>query len=376
MTQATMHSSTPVDMVLRYQELVREKGLVFDLAQLNVVQHLQVLVENLQQQENTRKRWLGFRKSNRVSHLYIYGGVGQGKSMLMDLFFQACPLKEKKRVHFHRFMQDVHHFIHDWHRQDCVMTALARNIRRNTRLLCFDEFHVTDIADAMIMERLFRSLFEQGVCIVMTSNRHPEALYQGGLLREQFQSFVVLLMATVDVVQLAGKVDYRQQGEKSPQFVEIRSTTQQNWSQLHQIYQQLTGDQPEENNFLLLAGRSVQIAARNERVLLASFSQLCRQTLGVGDFLQIAEQFRIVMIGDIPRLSADEFDAARRFETLIDALYENKVLLIYSSEVAPGEIYTEGEGVFEFQRTVSRLFEMQGKKYVAECYRRDQNEIA
>ncbi len=370
MPQTAPHSSQPVDMVLRYQELVREKDLVFDLAQLNVAQHLQVLAENLQQQQNHRKRWLNFKKNNKVSHLYIYGGVGQGKSMLMDLFFQTCPLEDKKRVHFHRFMQDVHHFIRDWHQQGCVITALAKKIRHNNRLLCFDEFHVTDIADAMIMERLFRSLFEQGVTIVMTSNRHPEELYQGGLLREQFLSFVHLLIDTVDIVELSGKVDYRQQGEKSEQLL---PTTYQNWSQLHQIYEQLTGGQPTENNFLQLSGRSVQIAARNERVLLASFSQLCRQALGIGDFLTIAEQFSIVMIGDIPRLSADEFDAARRFETLIDALYENKVLLISSSEVTPVEIYTEGEGVFEFQRTVSRLMEMQSKKYVAECYRRDEN---
>ncbi len=373
MPQSATRSRPSVDLVECYQKRVREKALVFDQAQLNVVQHLQVLVETLQQQENQRKRWLGFGRSNKVNHLYIYGGVGQGKSMLMDLFFQACPVTEKKRVHFHRFMQDVHHFIHGWRQQGCVMTALAKKIRQNNRLLCFDEFHVTDIADAMIMERLFRRLFDQGVCIVMTSNRHPEKLYQGGLLREQFLSFVALLMENVEVVKLSGKKDYRRQGEKADQFQWIQATTQQDWSQLHQIYEQLTGGQPEKDNFLQLSGRSVQIASRNGRVLLASFSQLCRQTLGVGDFLSIARQFSIVLLGDIPRLSADEFDAARRFEILVDALYENKVLLIYSSHVAPTEIYTEGEGVFEFQRTVSRLLEMQSKKYVAKCYQREEN---
>ncbi len=175
------------------------------------------------------------------------------------------------------------------------------------------------------------------------------------------------------MVKLSGKVDYRQQGEKSDHFQTIQSTTQENWSQLHEIFEQLTGSPPEENNFLQLSGRSVQISARNGRVLLASFPQLCCQALGVGDFLTIAQQFSIVLLGEIPKLSADEFDAARRFETLVDALYENKVLLIYSSEVAPVDIYSEGEGVFEFQRTVSRLLEMQSKKYVAQCYQRDEN---
>ncbi len=362
--------SHPVNLVQHYEQQVEEQGLVFDLAQLNVVQHLQVILDQLAAESVRRKRWFGRKKkqssSQGVQHLYIYGEVGRGKSMLMDMFYHACPISRKRRVHFHTFMQEVHQFVHNQAQQGNVMSAMGKEIGQSARLLCFDEFHVTDIADAMIMERLFQSLFDQGVCIVITSNRHPSDLYQGGLLREQFLRFVNKLLSTVDVVELTAKEDYRLQGMASEQSRFIHPVGQDSKACLQQRYHQLSDAGAVEAGIVQISGRKIQVEAWRGRVLWATFSQLCRASLGSRDFLALVGQFDTVILEAIPKLSPDEFDAARRLSILIDILYENKRLLICSCEVKAAEIYTAGDGVFEFQRTVSRLIEMQSQHYLAE----------
>ena len=367
--------SHPVNLVQYYEQQVEEQGLVFDPAQVNVVQHLQSILDQFVTESVWRKRLLGWQSSQSVRHLYVYGEVGRGKSMLMDMFYHACPISRKRRIHFHTFMQEVHQFVHNWTQQGNVMWAMAEEISQSARLLCFDEFHVTDIADAMIMERLFQSLFDQGVCIVMTSNRHPADLYQGGLLREQFLRFANKLLAKVDVVELTAKQDYRLQGVASEQSRFIYPLRPDSKVCLQQCYHQLSDAGAVEAHIVQISGRKIQVEAWRRRVLWATFSQLCRESLGSGDFLALVGQFDTVILEAMPKLSADDFDAARRLSVLIDILYENKCLLICSCEVKAAEIYTAGEGVFEFQRTVSRLIEMQSQHYLEEHNQQVENKV-
>ncbi len=359
-----------VDLVSKYSELVAENNFRYDVSQLNVVQHLQELMERVQLQEKCQQRFFGNKLSSKTSvihckHLYIYGGVGHGKSMLMDLFFANCPVKHKRRVHFHAFMQEVYNFIHrqEKNHQDDVMIALSKQISKSALLLCFDEFHVTDIADAMIMERLFHCLFEQGVVVVMTSNRHPAELYQGGVLKDQFLSFVELLREKAQIIELTGQVDYRFLCQKSQEKRYIYPLNQQSEEFIQTTFKQYSRCEPLKAGSIHTFGREIALTAVHGGIVLTSFSELCTQPLGAADYLKIAAQFNTVIMADIPRLSPDFCDEARRFETLIDALYEYKVLFICSAEASPAELYKKGDGAFEFQRTVSRLMEMQSVQY-------------
>ncbi len=362
----TSGSSLTVDLGRHYQNHVQQNNFHFDRSQLNVIQHLQVLNEQLQL---PRKLFKFNSKPKKItgsvkSHLYIYGDVGQGKSMLMDLFFKTSPCKQKRRVHFHAFMLEVHQFIHDWKKQGDVMLALADKIHQSTKLLCFDEFHITDIADAMIMDRLFRCLFDSGMIIVMTSNRHPTELYQGGLLREQFLPFVKLLQEKVQIIELTGKTDYRrlhQAAAKKCYFYPLNAHAEQ---QIQNRYKTLTGSDGPQPVRLDINGRGIDVMGASKGVLLASFTQLCENTLGAADYLAIVKRFKTVILSGIPRLSADYSNEARRFEILVDALYEHKVNLICSAVTHPDEIYLQGKGAFEFKRTVSRLIEMQSANYL------------
>jgi len=369
-------SSTPgvldksIDLVSKYYSLVEQKNLRYDASQLNVVQHLQELMECVQLQEKYQQRFFTHKFSGKTSaiqckHLYIYGGVGHGKSMLMDLFFANCPIKHKRRVHFHAFMQEVYDFLHRRKRdhQNDVMLALSKQISKSSLLLCFDEFQVTDIADAMIMERLFRYLFEQGVMVVMTSIRHPADLYQGGLLKEQFLPFVDLLLVKSQIIELNGKVDYRFLCPNSQEKRYYYPLNTQAEEFIQATFKQHSHCDNLKAGSIPIFGREIALTAVNGNVLLTSFSELCIQSLGAADYLKIAAQFNTVIMASIPRLSADLFDEAKRFETLIDALYEHKVMFICSAEVSPVELYKKGEGAFEFQRTVSRLMEMQSVNY-------------
>ncbi len=359
-----------IDLVRHYHALVEKNNYLYDPSQLNVVQHLQELMEFIIRQDKSRRRTFFNRFFGRTSvvrcrHLYLYGGVGQGKSMLMDLFFATCPISAKRRIHFHAFMQEAHHFIHRWEssQQGDVMPALARKISRTATLLCFDEFHVTDIADAMIMERLFRCLFEQRVVVVMTSNRHPTELYQGGLLREQFLPFVDLLVKSSDIIRLTGKTDYRMIRTKAREKRYFFPLNNQAEHFVQTVFFSYSGSNDFKPGSLEVFGREIRLTAVHDDIVLTSFSELCMHPLGAADYLAIAARFKIVIMSGIPRLAPDFSDEARRFEILIDAIYENKSLFICSAEAPPREIYQDGEGAFEFKRTVSRLMEMQSEHY-------------
>ncbi len=355
----------------RYQLQVVEHKLQHDEAQVAALQPLQNLLDNLVAQLSYQQRAAIIRyllpSPKSCRSLYLFGEVGRGKSMLMALFYEACPFQQKRRVHFNVFMLEVHAFIHEWHQQaqqGNVMQALAKKIRSSTMLLCIDEFHVTDIADAMILERLFRHLFSSGLIVVITSNRHPEDLYQGGLQRAQFLVFTQLLLHVATLIKLEAKKDYRQ---TFPQALERSYFFPLNSAADHfvlQHYQRCTNFAPLRVGVIEILGRKVLLTAIHEDIALTSFDQLCVQALGAVDYLQMAKQFKVLILEGIPRLAADKRNEAKRFMTLIDTLYEHKVILFCSAEVSPQDIYIEGDGAFEFRRTSSRLIEMQSVAYL------------
>ncbi len=363
----------PIHLLLEkhYQRLVAGQHIQFDEVQFNAVKHLQRVLEQLlfarqQRQQSSLRKWLSPAPVSFPS-LYIFGDVGRGKSMLMALFFDACPIKEKRRVHFNAFMLEVHSFIHHYKQQNNkdALTALAEKISGSVCLLCFDEFHVTDIADAMILGRLFSKLFEANISIVMTSNRHPNELYQGGLQREQFLFFINVLRKSAEIVELAAQQDYRQAmlvvNRANYRFPLDASTD----AFIRDSYQQLASHAAVATPVLEVFGRKLPVSAIADGVMRASFEELCGHPLGAADYLEIAKRFHVLILYGIPRMTAEKRNEAKRFVTLIDALYEHHVQLICSAEVAVAELYVEGDGAFEFRRTMSRLMEMQSQSYWA-----------
>jgi cell division protein ZapE len=231
-------------------------------------------------------------------------------------------------------------------------------------LLCIDEFHVTDIADAMIMERLFNHLFNSGLIVVITSNRHPDDLYQGGLQRAQFLIFTQLLLRVATLVKLEANNDYRQTFLQASELSYIFPLNSAADDFVQQHYQRWINLAPLQGGFLEVLGRKVVLTARHDNIALASFEQLCEQALGSVDYLEMAKQFKVVILEGIPKLSADKRNEAKRFMSLIDTFYEHKVKLFCTAEVSPQDIYIEGDGAFEFRRTSSRLLEMQSAAYL------------
>ena len=292
--------------------------------------------------------------------LYLWGGVGRGKSMLMDLFTEATDITAKRRVHFHAFMQEVHHGMHAARKQgvEDALAPVADRITRETRLLAFDEMQITDITDAMIVGRLFEKLFAAGVVIVTTSNRPPEDLYLNGLNRALFLPFIALLRARLQVVELESPTDYRQHRLAGAQvFFHPAGSAK---GQINSIWTDLTGGAAGDALHLPVNGRTVELPRFANGVGRATFWDLCARPLGPADFLAIAAACRVLILEDIPQLSAANYNEAKRFVTLIDALYEARVRLICSAADTPERLYLEGTGSFEFERTASRLREMQG----------------
>lgn len=303
-----------------------------------------------------------FRKSDPVGKqgLYLWGGVGRGKSMLMDMFFQHTGLAGKRRVHFHAFMQEVQAALHEVRKTgvDDAIKPVAEGIARDLKLLCFDEMQITDIADAMIVGRLFERLFEAGVVIVTTSNRPPGDLYKDGLNRQLFLPFIALLEDRMEVLQLDAHTDYRQDrlaGEQvwfTPADANARRA-------IDLIWRDLTGGKDEALT-LDVKGRAVVIPRFWAGQARASFAQLCGTALGPADYLALVGAASVLVLEDIPQMSPTNANEAKRFVTLIDTLYEGGVRLIASAETVPEELYLKGSGAFEFERTASRLREMQG----------------
>ncbi|WP_371169561.1 cell division protein ZapE [Aliiroseovarius sp. 2305UL8-7] len=298
--------------------------------------------------------------------LYLWGGVGRGKSMLMDLFVDHLNIAEKRRVHFHAFMQEVHERMAQARKAevDDPLAKVAAQIAADVRLFAFDEMQITDITDAMIVGRLFEKLFEADVIVVTTSNRHPDDLYKDGLNRQLFLPFIALIKEQMTIHELSSPNDYRQDrlaGEQvyfTPAGTEARQAIDLIWSDL-------TGGKAAPLH-LAIKGRDVVLPAFHNGAARAGFHDLCGVMLGPGDYLEIADAVKLLVLEDIPQLGRSNFNEAKRFVILIDALYEAKVRLIVSAAAQPEMLYIEGEGSFEFERTASRLREMQDKDWGAE----------
>lgn len=302
--------------------------------------------------------------------LYLYGDVGKGKSMLMDLFFGATQIVQKQRVHFHEFMRDVQARLHALRQDKTVkdpdpIPRLAREIAQASWLLCFDELQVTDIGDAMILGRLFEGLFDQGVVLMITSNRAPDDLYKNGLQRERFLPFIALIKERLDVLELAAERDYRLGRDRDATVYYTPVTAATDATLRSQFLSINAGKAPQPSAFYV-GSRTVTIPRAGSGVAWFTFDELCRSALGPSDYLVLASLHHTVILSNIPILKPDERDAARRFVTLIDALYEHNVHFICSAAAPPETLYPAGEGSFEFKRTISRLMEMQSADYLAQ----------
>ncbi len=336
-----------------------------DPAQAAILPRLEALRVWLEAQAGARRRALlpGFLRKppEAPKGLYLWGGVGRGKSMLMDLFFGECAIAGKRRVHFHTFMQEVQKGLHAARARGAqdALAPVAAGIARDLHLLCLDEMQVTDIADAMILGRLFGFLFDAGVLIVTTSNRPPADLYKDGLNRTLFLPFIDLISTRLDVVELASPTDWRRhRPEGAPVwFVPPGAASR---AAMDALWADLTGGDAGGPLVLTVNGRAVDLPRYAGGVARASFWDLCGRPLGPADYLALAAAVRVLMIDDIPRLSAANYNEARRFVTMVDALYEARVRLVASAADAPDRLYLEGTGAFEFARTASRLVEMQG----------------
>lgn len=294
-----------------------------------------------------------------IPGLYIWGGVGRGKSMLMDLFVDSLDGIPARRVHFHAFMQEVHAGLHAARKagHEDALGPVADKVISETRLLAFDEMQITDITDAMIVGRLFQKLFDAGIVIITTSNRVPDDLYKNGLNRQLFLPFIDLIRARMVVHEMASMTDYRQNRLEGAQ-VYFTPVGPEARAEIDAIWHDLGGDIAEPL-VLHVNKRDVMIPQFINGVGRATFYDLCGTMLGPADYLALADAVRVLILDDIPRLSRQNFNEAKRFVTLIDALYEARVRLIASAASQPDMLYVEGEGTFEFERTASRLTEMQ-----------------
>ncbi|WP_289296651.1 cell division protein ZapE [uncultured Reyranella sp.] len=304
--------------------------------------------------------------------LYIWGSVGRGKSMLMDLFFADAPVAKKRRVHFHEFMLEVQARLHRRREELAAKGAppesdtivpIAKEIAAETRLLCFDEFQVTNIADAMILGRLFETLFEEGITVIATSNRAPDDLYRNGLQRDRFLPFIELVKQRLEVLELGGSQDYRMGRLRE---LDLYLTPLGAWAtkKLDEAFRALSNGSSGEPRVLRTQGRDVDVPRAAPGVAMAHFMDWCAKPMGAADFLCIADNFHTVIVAEIPKMGPDSRDKAVRFVTMIDTFYEKKVKFICSAAANPGNLYPEGDGSFEFQRTVSRLMEMQSPEYL------------
>ncbi|MEJ0063867.1 MAG: cell division protein ZapE [Alphaproteobacteria bacterium] len=303
-----------------------------------------------------------------VRGIYLHGEVGRGKSMLMDLFFDAAPVKAKRRVHFHQFMLEIHAALHQWRGRNSgkadPLPQIARRIAADSKLLCFDEFHVCDIADAMILGRLFTALFQAGVVLVATSNWPPDELYKGGLQRQLFLPFIETLKSQTDIVELEGATDYRlARVHGRPMFFSPLGPEASR--HLAELFAALTDDaEPKADTLQVAQGRHLELSRAAKGAAWCTFAELCEQPLGAADYLALANGYHVLLLDGVPCLNSEQRNAALRFMTLIDALYEAKVKLAMTSAAPPEQIYTEGEHSFAFKRTVSRLMEMQAADYL------------
>ncbi len=366
----------------RYRALVASGDLSADSAQAFVAETLQDLWRRLRGYDPSPDApeatgWLArvFRRKpvdeapeGTPQGLYLVGEVGRGKSMLMDLFFATAEVPRKQRIHFHQFMQDAHKRIHAWrktHPADAdPIPPLADAIMAEAALLCFDEFQVHDIVDAMILGRLFEALFQRGCVVVATSNTAPDDLFRGKPGRDAFLPFIALIKHRVAVLHLQSARDFRRDRIRGMPTWHVPANGRAERA-LDAAFRELTGQDHAPPVTLEVLGRRVELPAAARGVARASFGDLCGRPLGPADYLALATHVHTLVLDDVPRLGPENFDMARRFITLIDALYEHRCKLVGSAAAMPDQLYEAGDNAAMFERTASRLLEMQSQEWLA-----------
>jgi len=371
----------PASISARYAALVAAGEIERDAAQAALTAHLDQLNERLESHRLARKSsalgWLFARREKEqppLKGLYVHGDVGRGKTMLMDLFFAACTARRKRRAHFHEFMADVHDRIHAYRQKTKAgeiadgdpITRTAAEIAGESWVLCFDEFHVTDIADAMILGRLFTRLFELGVVVVATSNVEPDELYRDGLNRALFLPFIALLHRYMDVVRLAARADFRLEKLGSVKVWHVPDDATADRA-LDTAWRRLALGHAGAPLELTVKGHVVHVPRAAMGVARFSFGELCERPLGAIDYLRLAREFHAIVIDHVPVMDYAQRNEAKRFIALIDTLYDNAVKIVASAAAEPADLYRADEGyeALEFQRTASRLIEMGSRDYLA-----------
>jgi cell division protein ZapE len=366
----------PQSVRTAYRERLARGDILPDAAQAAALEALARLEADLDSAGEPGFSLFG-RKPKGQRGVYLWGPVGRGKSMLMDLFFESAPVARKRRVHFHVFMAEVHVLVRQWregdadarkavfgqHRGDDPIPPVAEVIAARARLLCFDELQVSDITDAMILGRLFEALFALGVTLVATSNRPPDDLYRNGINRQLFVPFIDMLKARMDVVSVKGPKDFRLDRLRTARLW-LAPNDPDNARTFEALWADMLDGAPETGATLEVLGRKLHLPRAAGGLLRSSFASLCLSALGPQDYLAVAARFHTVFIEDIPRLTPDRRDAAKRFVTLIDALYEARAKLVALADAEPAQLYPEGDGAFEFERTASRLEEMRSADWL------------
>ena len=342
----------------------QEHGFELDVSQAAALQVLQGVYEDLialERLEASLIRLLARKQT--VRGAYLWGGVGRGKSFLMDSFFNCAPVARKKRIHFHRFMQEVHHALNRHQGQADPLAIIAREIAKETRLICLDEFHVTDITDAMLMRRLLEGLFEHGVVLVTTSNQHPDQLYKDGLQRSQFLPAIELIKSNLHVVNVDGGTDYRLRELERAGVYHIGGDAD---ARLEQAFIGIARHESADTSALEIEGRIIHARRHARGVAWFDFRELCDGPRGKADYIELSRRYHTVLLSGVPEFNIDEADIVRRFTWLIDEFYDRRVKLIVSAAAPPAELYAWAEGGDQFERTISRLIEMQTRDYLSE----------
>ncbi|MFP6740949.1 MAG: cell division protein ZapE [Alphaproteobacteria bacterium] len=363
------------DPLSTYRTLIRSGEIERDPAQELAAEKLNLLHRRLGRYKPAEsggrlsRFGLGAEPAAPPQGLYLVGGVGRGKSMIMDLFFDGAPVARKRRVHFHAFMLEVHERLDQWRKavtdgDGDPIPPVAHDLADQAWLLCFDEFQVNDPADALILDRLFSALFARGVVVVATSNVAPGDLYRGGLNRDRFLPFLALLQERCEVMELDAGIDYRRGRIKGMQ-VYFMAHEDDGAAALDDAFAFLTEGAPAAPGKIVLRGRTVPVPLAANGVARFSFAELCTKALGAADYIAIAELYHTVVLSGVPVLAPEKRNEAARFVTLIDALYEHKVNLLCAAASAPEALFPMGDGSFEFARAASRLHEMQSDDYLS-----------
>ncbi len=357
------------DVVSLYERSLGRRGFVADASQRRAVERLQRLFEEWRhykaRRSNALKRALV--KPPLPKGVYLWGAVGRGKSFLMDAFYLCVPLVRKRRVHFHHFMREVHRDLAGLQSVADPLAEVAARTARRYRLICFDEFHVSDIADAMILGRYLEKAMDLGVQFVMTSNYHPDRLYPNGLQRDRFLPAIELLKSRLDVVEVDGGQDYRRLKLEKLRVYHVGSGAE---ADIAAIFEDLR-DVEDEKHPLDVEGRRIPYRKRAGGLVWFDFEALCGGPRSYADYVDLARRFHTVLLTGVPKMSPRNADSARRFTWLVDVFYDDRVKLFVGAEAAPDELFTEGENSAEFARTASRLTEMQSADYLQAERRRE-----